>query len=47
MYHFEDVDGILKLEDHVVLCPVSFTVLTVLLKEEKKWRLVWCKWSFI
>jgi hypothetical protein len=46
MHHFKDVNNVLKLEHHVVVCPISFAVLTVL-EEEKKWRLVWGKWSFV
>ena len=46
MHHFEEVNDILKLEHHVVVCPISFAVLNVL-KEEKERRLVLDKWSFV
>lgn len=45
MDYLKDVNDIVKLEHHVVVCPISFMVLFLFEEEEKEWRLVRCKWS--
>ena len=46
MHHLEDVNGILKLEDHIVVCPVALAILTVF-KEYQERRLITCEGGFV
>ncbi len=46
MYHLEDVNGILKLQDHVVVGPVAFAILTIF-KDDEQRRFVASEWAFV
>jgi hypothetical protein len=41
MHHFEDINSVLKLEHHEIVCLLTFAVLAIL-EENKKRRLARC-----
>ena len=46
MHHdLQDIDSVLELQDHVVVCPVAFAILTVFNEYEER-RLIASEWGF-